>query len=301
LRQRHFRLTYAVAVLGLEAGQRTHVWLPVAPNNAQQQVFVVEQELPGKSARAREAKYDNDVLYFEADADAAGRIAARIEYDVVRSEARGAAPVMMNDEQLAALFLKPDALVPIGGKPLELLRGKSLPRDQLLLGRTLYDVVNAHMRYSKEGTGWGLGDAVWACTSGYGNCSDFHSLFISLARSQGVPAKFEIGFPLPPERGSGEIGGYHCWAWFKPRGYDWTPVDISEANKNPHLREYYFGNLTENRVTFSVGRDLILVPPQSGPPLNYFVTPYVEVSGQPYPAEKVRLELAYQDVEEPPR
>jgi transglutaminase-like putative cysteine protease len=203
---------------------------------------------------------------------------------------------MMNDDPLAALFLKPDALVPIDGKPLTLLAGKDLPRDELLLGRTLYDLVNGHMRYSKEGQGWGVGDAVWACTSGYGNCSDFHSLFISLARSQGVPAKFEIGFPLPPERGQGEIAGYHCWAWFKPRGYDWTPVDISEANKNPQLREYYFGNLTENRVTFSVGRDLILVPPQSGPPLNFFVTPYVEVDGKPYPPEKMQLTLAYEDL-----
>ena len=42
--------------------------------------------------------------------------------------------------------------------PLTLMAGKTLPMDQLRLGRTLYDVVNGHMRYSKEGTGWGLGD-----------------------------------------------------------------------------------------------------------------------------------------------
>jgi transglutaminase-like putative cysteine protease len=296
LRQRHFRLTYAVAITELPSGQRAKVWLPVPPNSAQQRVYVVEQELPGRSRQSREEKYDNDVLYFETDADPAGRIDARTVYEVVRSEARGAAPSMMADDPLAALFLRPDALVPIDGKPVTLLDGKSLPMDQLLLGRTLYDVVNEHMRYSKEGIGWGLGDAVWACTSGYGNCSDFHSLFISLARSQGLPAKFEIGFPLPPERGRGQIAGYHCWAWFKPRGHGWTPVDISEANKNPQLREYYFGNLTENRVTFSVGRDLVLSPPQAGPPLNFFVMPYVEVAGKPYPPENIELKLLYEDI-----
>jgi hypothetical protein len=270
--------------------------MPVPPNNAQQRVHVVDQKLPGPSQQGRESKYGNDILHFEAAADAAGRIAASTVYEVKRSEARGAAPVMMNDDHFAALFLKPDARVPVGGKPLTLLAGKSLPMDQLRLGRELYDLVNTHMRYSKEGTGWGLGDAVWACDSRYGNCSDFHSLFISLSRSQGVPAKFEIGFPLPSERGRGEIAGYHCWAWFKPQGYGWTPVDISEANKNPQLREYYFGNLTENRITFSVGRDLVLVPPQAGEPLNFFVTPYVEVAGKQHPPEKVQLKLAYEDL-----
>lgn len=296
LRQRQFRLTYSVTISDLAAHQRAQIWIPVPPNNAQQQVHVVEQRLPGPSQQSREAKYGNDILHVEAAADDLGRVATSTVYTVRRSEARGETPTMKSDDPLATLFLRPDARVPIDGKPLTLLAGKELPKDQLRLGRTLYDLVNGHMRYSKEGIGWGLGDAVWACDSRYGNCSDFHSLFISLARSQGVPAKFEIGFPLPSERGRGEIAGYHCWAWFKPQGYGWTPVDISEANKNPALREYYFGNLTENRVTFSVGRDLVLSPPQAGPPLNFFVTPYVEVAGKAYPAEKVQLKLAFEDL-----
>ena len=57
-----------------------------------------------------------------------------------------------------------------------------------------------------------------------------------------------MGFPLPPKRGEGDIGGYHCWALFKPEGKGWVPVDISEANKDPKMTEYYFGNLTEDRV-----------------------------------------------------
>jgi transglutaminase-like putative cysteine protease len=185
----------------------------------------------------------------------------------------------------------------VGGKPLELLKGKEVPRDQLAAARMFYDVVNKHMRYSKEGTGWGRGDAVWACDSGYGNCSDFHSLFISLARSQKIPAKFEIGFPLPEKRGSGEVPGYHCWAKFRPGGKGWVPVDISEANKNPKMRNYYFGNLTEDRVAFSTGRDIDLVPKQDGEPLNFFVYPYVEVDGKAYPQEKIQRKFSYKDLD----
>jgi transglutaminase-like putative cysteine protease len=292
---RRFRLSYAVSISGLDPLKQARVWMPIPPNNDQQRVFVVGQKLPGPSQQGREKKYANDILFFETSADSAGRIDAKTEFDVTRHEVCGATSARI-DDPLAAQFLKPDARVPIDGKPLTLLAGKNLPADQHLLGRALYDLVNGHMRYSKEGTGWGQGDAVWACDNKYGNCSDFHSLFISLSRSQGVPAKFEIGFPLPVMRGRGEIAGYHCWAWFKPRGRGWVPVDISEANKNPDLREYYFGNLTENRVTFSTGRDLVLEPPQSGPPLNFFIAPYVEVGGKPYATEKVKLAVKFEDL-----
>ena len=69
--------------------------------------------------------------------------------------------------------------------------------------KVLYDLVNSHMKYDKSGTGWGRGDAVWACENKHGNCTDFHSLFIALARANKIPAKFEIGFGLPPKHGSG--------------------------------------------------------------------------------------------------
>jgi len=73
-------------------------------------------------------------------------------------------------------------------------------------------------------------------------------------------------------------------------------VDISEAKLNPEKREYYFGHLDENRVAFSRGRDLILVPRQAGPPVNFLVYPYVEVNGQPCPAEQIHCHFSYEDV-----
>jgi transglutaminase-like putative cysteine protease len=137
---------------------------------------------------------------------------------------------------------------------------------------------------------------VWACDSGYGNCSDFHSLFISLARTEKIPAKFEIGFPLPEKAASGDIPGYHCWAKFWVSGKGWVPVDISEASKHPEMKDYYFGNLTPDRVAFSSGRDLELVPKQDGPPLNFFIYPYVEVGGKPYAQDKVEKKFSFEDV-----
>jgi hypothetical protein len=43
-----------------------------------------------------------------------------------------------------------------------------------------------------------------------------------------------------------------------------------------------------------MGRDLRLNPAQDGPPLNYFVYPYVEVRGTKY--ENVSLAFSFADV-----
>jgi transglutaminase-like putative cysteine protease len=295
-RTRTFDFTYSATVTGLPPGKMVHVWLPVPPTNEDQDVKVLARDLAGKERIGTESKYGNRIVNLQAAADAKGNLPVSVTYRVLRREVKADLGKEAEDDDKLSKFLGPDAKVPVGGKTLALVKDKKVPAGQLAAARLFYDVVNKHMRYSKEGTGWGRGDAVWACDSGYGNCTDFHSLFISLARSQKIPCKFEIGFPLPEKRGTGEVPGYHCWAKFKPAGKDWVPVDISEANKNPKLRDYYFGNLTEDRVAFSTGRDLELVPKQGGEPLNFFIYPYVEVDGKPYPAEKISRKFFFKDV-----
>jgi uncharacterized protein (TIGR03000 family) len=290
---RTFLFTYSATVTGLPAGKTARVWLPVPPSNTEQEVEIVSKNVPPGGKIAKEDKHGNEILSVEAKADKDGQLPLELTYRVTRKEVLGGHKGKKIDPDQVAMYLEPNAKVPVGGKSLELIKDKKLPSDQLETARVLYEVVNGHMRYSKEGTSWGQGDSDWACTSGYGNCTDFHSLFMSLARAQNIPAKFEIGFPLPVKRGAGEIPGYHCWAYFRPSGHGWIPVDISEANKNPNLKDYYFGNLSEDRVTFSTGRDLELVPKQAGKPLNFFIYPYVEVDGKPY--DKVQKKFSFKD------
>jgi transglutaminase-like putative cysteine protease len=295
-RVRTFRFTYAATVTDLKPGELARIWLPIPPSNEEQQVEIVEKDLP-VAGRIQTAKpHGNRILFLEAKTNEKGAIPVRMVYRVKRRELTRDRPIKGSEdaEELARL-LEANRRVPITGKPLELLRGKKVPTDEMEAARFLYDIVNQHMRYSKEGSGWGNGDSVWACEKGRGNCTDFHSLFISLARAQHIPAQFEIGFLLPSKRGRGEIEGYHCWAKFRLPSGIWMPVDISEANKEPQLSNFYFGNLTADRVAFSVGRDLTLVPRQAGQPVNYFIYPYVEVEGKEYPLEKIQRRFSFHD------
>jgi transglutaminase-like putative cysteine protease len=156
-----------------------------------------------------------------------------------------------------------------------------------------YEYVTSIMKYDKSGTGWGRGDALYACDVRRGNCTDFHSLFIGLTRARGIPARFTIGFPLGAAK-SGEIPGYHCWAEFYSGGV-WVPVDASEASKHPEKHDYYFGHLDENRVAFTMGRDLELKPRQNGEPLNYLIYPHAELDGASVQQNEIKTKFSYAD------
>jgi transglutaminase-like putative cysteine protease len=297
---RHFTFHYAFTVKNLPEGKRVRIWIPAAQSDAWQDVKVVSAKGDVPLKKTREDKFGNEIYFAEAKKSKQPELHFDVEYDIVRRERvvlsapHMSAAALSSEER--AQDLKPDAVVPVTGLPADLAaqvtQGKT---DALAKARAIYDYVFTTMRYDKTGTGWGHGDALYACDAKKGNCTDFHSLFIAMARSQGIPARFEIGFPLPPDKHSAEIAGYHCWADFYIDGKGWIPVDISEAWKHPDQRAYFFGSHDVNRVQFSMGRDLRLDPAQNGKPLNYFVYPYVEVDDQEYP--NVSLAFSFADID----
>jgi transglutaminase-like putative cysteine protease len=296
---RQFTFHYAFAVKNLPAGKRVRIWIPAAQSDAYQEVKIVSAkgDLPLK--KTHESKFGNEIYFAQSESATQPELHFDVEYDVVRHErvALNPAPHLRATalpKKERQEDLQPDALVPITGLPADLAakvtEGKTQPLDK---ARAIYDYVFTTMKYDKTGTGWGHGDVLYACDAKKGNCTDFHSLFIAMARSQGIPARFEIGFPLPPDKNSAEIAGYHCWSDFYVDGKGWIPVDISEAWKHPEKRDYFFGSHDVNRVQFSMGRDLRLSPSQEAKPLNYFVYPYVEVGGQEY--SNVSLAFSFAD------
>ncbi|SVD19231.1 uncharacterized protein METZ01_LOCUS372085, partial [marine metagenome] len=123
---------------------------------------------------------------------------------------------------------------------------------------------------------FGNGNAIYACDIGVGNCTDYHSYFMSLDRTLGIPARFHMGFSIPLEK-EGEIGGYHCWADYHVIDEGWHPVDISEADKDPDKKDYFFGTVCENRLEMTVGRDFKLKGNESES-INLFIYPILEVN-----------------------
>ena len=293
---RDFRLNYDVAISGVDPESTVRIWVPVPRSNEHQTVELLSDRKTYNCELTTEKKYGNRMFYVVQKS--VRNVDLNFSYNIKRKEVL-ADDTSRNKSVLSAeerrTFLSANEKVPIVGRQLDLLKGLTFPEDAVGTARVLYNRVDEHVRYDKSSPGYGNGDVAWVCDSRFGNCTDFHSLFISWARSKNLPARFEIGFPLPAERGGGIISGYHCWATFFVAGKGWFPVDISEADKHPELKDYYFGNITENRVSFTTGRNIELVPQQAGPPLNYFVYPHVEVDGKLWPRERITLSVSYKD------
>lgn len=254
------------------------LWLPLAGSDTFQRVQIQQINVPGNWRQLEEAEHGNKVLFLNAEPADSGKT-IEIRYKIKRFE-KSAYAVR---EPMAERYLKPEALVPTNQTfrtiAQQLTRGRT---TDFARARALYDHVLQKIRYAKYGSGWGRGDAVYACDAHSGNCSDFHAYFIALARAIGIPARFAIGAAIPSERNDGGIDGYHCWAEFFAEG-KWVPVDISEANKNSSLAEYYFGHHPANRFELSKGRDLVVEPGPASGPINFLAYPVMEMDGKLIP------------------
>ena len=275
-----FEFFYAGSITDLKKGDQASIWLPVASETTEQQILATEIKTPETYQLESDSEHGNQTLFFRATADENGEIPFEVIYRVAR---RGVLREQSSEQTPASTqrYLAGSSLVPIDQNfSREVLGNEKLSPEPMTAARQIYDAINRRMKYDKpEGEGWGRGDSTWACDSRFGNCTDFHSLFISICREQQIPAKFEIGFPIPLTTDEGTVGGYHCWAKFAAKD-QWNCVDISEANKEPSLADFYFGNQPPDRITFSSGRDLTLTPKQQLGPVNFLIYPHVEVAGR---------------------
>jgi transglutaminase-like putative cysteine protease len=289
---RAFEFHYTTRIPSLpEGGEKLRLWIPVPETDDYQEISSLTIESPIPYELHREPGYGNQYAYLEVVPPTQKvQVEVRMSFKVNRWEHRvplrgstGLAHASELRPVEQARFLQPDRLVPLDGIIRALAeqetRGLERPLDK---ARAIYDYVVSTMRYDKSGEGWGRGDAIYACNVRKGNCTDFHALLIGMMRAAGIPARFEIGFPLPPDKVEGEIPGYHCWAQFYLEGVGWVPVDASEAWKNPSKRNYFFGAHDEHRVLFTRGRDIRFNPAQEGEPLNYFIYPYAELDGKSF-------------------
>jgi len=303
--ERRFEFVYEATVKDAPAGAATvDLWLPVAQDAPFQQVLVRSVEAPAGHVITTEPTLGNRILHTRVPA-ASLPLTVRVTYDVTRREQKTDFAAAPNgaalDAATRARFLAGTKLVPVGSA-VDAMAGGFTPTGSgaAAIGRQAYDHVLAQMRYGKDGTGWGTGSTEWACSSKYGNCTDFHAYFMSLTRTHGVPSRFLMGASIPTDKTAGEVGGYHCWAEFFVDGLGWAPVDISEADKvadkDPVMADFYFGGLTRDRIEFSAGRDVPLVPPAAAGPRNFFVYPYCEIDGKEAAKESVARKFTFRDL-----
>ncbi|MCI0412680.1 transglutaminase domain-containing protein [bacterium] len=272
------------------------VWVPVPSETSYQSIKALQIKSPYPAHLRHDPEFGNTYLYLEVPEPRLDTLTIQAKFQVDRRKVTNKILDSADgwDEAPAPLsqFLRAERLVTLSPR-IRALAAKITEGMNTVEAKTkaIYDYVLRNVTYDKSVPGWGNGDTERVCIVGKGNCTDFHSLFISLARASGIPARFIIGFPVP-EPVQGTVAGYHCWAEFYLAGHGWVPVDPSDASKSNDSarRNYLFGNLDPDRIQFTVGRDIRLDPLQSGEPLNYFIYPYAEADGKPITSTRMQLD-----------
>lgn len=270
------QFTFAYEILLPEISGTAKLWIPIAQSDSYQKIEIESLESPVNQKMINEVQDGNKILYLELLPEHSNKRVV-INYKVDRKEKAAYSEETTNLKK----YLDATVFIPVGGR-FKSIANEAIWKRQantpLTKARALYDYIIDNMRYAKGGI-YGTGDANYACDSKTGNCTEFHSFFISLSRSVGIPARFAVGAAIPSERNDGKVDGYHCWAEFYAED-KWWPIDISEANKYTPLATYYFGHHPANRIEFSRGRDITPDPmPESGS-INFMAYPTLEIGGE---------------------
>jgi len=280
------------------SGEAVRLWIPYPVSDRHQLISRVRLDGDYASSAVYTVPVNGTpLLYAEWPPDSKKR-KLTLSFEVEREELRrGQFPAREPAWNPAdyARYLAPTSIGPTDGVVKELadkiVAGKSTVLER---ARAIYDWTVENMYRDPDTIGCGKGDVCYLLLKPGGKCTDISSVFIALCRAAGVPAREVFGLRLGKQAEQDITTWQHCWSEFFLPGHGWVPADPADVLKamlvenlkldSPRiktLRDYSWGGVDAYRFQLASGRDLVLNPPQSGPPLNTFGYPYAEVGGKP--------------------
>jgi transglutaminase-like putative cysteine protease len=302
-----------------DGAKQLRAWLTMPQKDPNQTVsdFKIDSPVPTRIETDSEG---NTFVYLEVANPPKGMKVAET-FNLTRREensgvdANKTRPITDDEKSRYAKYLAPNTNVIIDDDIKKLSADITAgEKNPVVAARKLYDWtlqnVDYWVKYPDKLKASGIGSTEYCLRSRTGNCTDFHSLWASLARAGGIPTQIVYGSFFKKELdGKDADQSYHCWPEFYAPSFGWVPHDVAIADiymgdfpttkdNDEKVRlttgegyrgadmakvNYYFGNIDERRVTWSRGRDLILSPRQDGGPVNAIAKAYVEVDGKSVP------------------
>ncbi len=307
-KERRAEVTYSVNLDAPEGAKLVRLWIPYPMSDENQEITdVVVSGNFTSSGVYKEGAFGNTALYAEWKETKRPRTLTYIFKVLRRERVTRDAPVkeLSFSKSEFRKELAPTRLADLIGPEKDLAEtitaGKITNREKAF---AIYDWTVEKMFRDPNTKGCGLGDVDSLVRTLGGKCGDIHSVYTALAKAAGVPSREVWGIRIPSGKAGDMTKAQHCWAeWYSP-GYGWVVVDPADVRKAilekkipleqaKPLREYYFGAVDESRIAIGTGRDLVLNPPQSGEPLNYFMYPYAEADGKPLNEDLFGFNLGY--------
>ncbi|MEP6664182.1 MAG: transglutaminase domain-containing protein, partial [Verrucomicrobiota bacterium] len=223
-----YRATFTVTAEknAVPAGKTIRAWLPVPRKTPFQNDFkLVSTSSPVKQLAGENSSIRSVFLEQIAEKDLPTRFQETFEYTIrpthFNLDPRRIMPVDENDPALKPFLAEAPHVV---FTPPLLKLAKKIAGDetnQMLQARAFFNWVADHIKYSyarEYSTLTNISD--YCANHGYGDCGQEALLFITLCRSQGIPARWQTGWHLVP----GHVT-IHDWTEIYLAPYGWVPVD----------------------------------------------------------------------------
>lgn len=292
-----YRVQQTVTLSEIPKGAKTVKWWIAIPDDERFQEVLDFQVVsaPGKWTVARELDHGNRFMLVEVDSPNSEALHAKVEFTLRRQtvqidlDSSKAGPITDSHRQLFSAELRQDEPHMTVTDSIRKMADKACgnERNVALQARQLLDAVADfanHYSIDPNVPTCSIGDAGSCMDAGGGCCTDLHSLFISLARSRGIPARLQMGYRLREQNVGKEVDpGYRCWSEYFVPGYGWVPADIVEADDPSGLgRDRWFTGLTSRRLWLNQGREFDLAGrSNTDERVSTVVIGYAEIDGIP--------------------
>ena len=311
-----FQATNEIALTPPKEAKELRAWIALPQEDAFTKVANLDVKCPVTHKVVTDSE-GCKVLYVEAKAPFPADMKVVTTFEVTRTEQKAridasATRAITEAERTAhAKDLAANANVVIGDDIKKIAKDiAGTETNPVKVSRKIYDWVLTNIDYWVKAPATRkaspVGSSEYCLTSKTGNCTDFHSLYAALSRAAGIPTRFYYGSFLKAELdGQDADQSYHCWLEFWAPELGWIPIDVAIADifvgdfeltkenetlvkrttaagytkADPSMVDYYFGNLEERRVLWSLGRDVRVDPAPKSGPINALPKALVEVDG----------------------
>ena len=279
-----------------KSSQAVKLWVPYPLSDAHQ--TITDVRVSGNFDRSQVLRDpESGAVYLHASWKNAGnKPSATLQFHVSQKDRRNTAlnevdapfPVPVQ-RYLQSTEWVPSSDMEIQRIATKIIQGK---KGTLEKAKAVYDwvVENTYRDPKVKGCGLGIPSRTLNQCGGGGKCADLSTVFVTLARAAGVPARDVYGMRLSSPKEGDITSAFHCWAEFYLTGTGWVMVDPADVRKMMLVHQVELKDAGEWRRFFWGGDDLFRVVLEKDArgvnlegataALNYFMYPAAEVDGK---------------------
>jgi hypothetical protein len=271
-------LTIQGDIPGVKAGSVVRVWMPFPQEYRQQQDVRLVSASPAQKLIAPSAIDGNPVtggaqrtVYFEERVeDPSKPMKFKLAFDYVSyayypklDEAK--VESLPSDWNEASLGERPPHIVFTPEMRAQTASIIGSETNALAKARKIFRWVSASIPWNAEDEYCTIPSfAIKGFTSRRGDCGIQNTVFITLCRIAGIPARWQSGYETRP----GNVWGMHDWSEIYIAPWGWLPCDASYGVKksdDPRIADFYCGHQDSYRMIINLDWGRELYPPKKSP------------------------------------